>query len=186
MIKSMKKIVLGVLLVLISAVSAQAQFYVGGTLGVSINSIKIQDESNTTQTYGIAPEFGYNINSVWAVGVSLGAAYTSVGGDEGNDFTAFSVSPYVRTTFAHVNKAHFFADAAFSYVNTKEHTFHTHTDGWGVGLCPGVLIDLSRHLQLVGRTTLMQYSESGKQPYKVKQTGFFVGNNLELGVQFNF
>lgn len=181
----MKKFVLGVLM-LVSTVSVQAQFYAGGMLGVSINSIKLQGESSTTQTYGIAPEFGYNINSVWAMGVSLGAAYTSVGGDEGNDFTVFSVSPYVRATFAHVNRAHFFADAAFSYANTKEHTFHTHTDGWGVGLCPGVLIDLSKNLQLVARTTLVQYSESGKKPYKVKQTGFFIGNNLELGVQFNF
>ncbi|WP_300647780.1 hypothetical protein, partial [uncultured Bacteroides sp.] len=33
---------------------------------------------------------------------------------------------------------HFFADAVFAYENAKKHTLHTHTNGWGVGLCLGV------------------------------------------------
>lgn len=181
----MKKIILGVLMV-VMAVSAQAQFYVGGVLGASINSAKFQGESATTQTYSIAPEFGYCFNPVWSVGVSLSAQYTSAGGDTGTDFTTFGVSPYVRATFARVNRVHFFADAAFAYANTKEHIYHTHTNSWGVGLCPGLLIDLTRSLQLMARTTLVQYVEAGEKPYKVKQTGFSIGDNLELGVLFKF
>lgn len=182
----MKRLFLAAVMTIV-ALSAQAQFYAGGTLGVSINSFKVQGESSTTQSYSIAPEFGYNINSVWAVGVSLGAMYTSAGSDDGGiDYTTLSVSPYVRATFAHLNKVHFFADAAFTYESAKEHDYHTHTDGWGVGLCPGILVDIARNLQLVGRTTLFQYAEAGKGSYKTKHTGFSIGNNLELGVQFNF
>ena len=60
---------------------------------------------------------------------------------------------------------HFFADAVFAYENAKKHTLYTHTNGWGVGLCLGVLIDLTRHLQLLARTTFVQYAEAGKKPY---------------------
>jgi len=179
----MKKLLL-IIFMALCTVAVQAQFYVGGTLGASVESNSIAGESHTKQTYSIAPEFGYNITPVWAIGVSFGALYTSVGGD--NDYTALGVSSYLRATFANVGRVHFFAEAAFSHEKTKEQTSHVKVDGWGLGLCPGVRIDLTDKLQLVGRTTLFQYAEAGEKDFKVKQTGFAIGNNLELGMQFNF
>lgn len=178
----MKKI-LFVAIIALCAMSAKAQVYVGGTFGVSVETNKVNDESQTNSTYSISPEVGYQINNVWAVGLSLGASYTVIGG--GDDLTMWGISPYVRATFAHTGAVDFFVEGAVSYEKAKND--YLSLNGWGIGLRPGILVNLSERLQLVGRTMLFKYASTGKDSYKVKQTGFMLGgNNVEVGVQYNF
>lgn len=179
----MKKAILVVLFTL-TAIVANAQFYAGATGGISIQSVKTQGDSNTNQTFQLAPEFGYQLNDFLAVGASFAMAYTNIALD--NDYSSFGISPYVRATFARAGVARFFADASFTYLYTKEHSFHTHIENWAVSLSPGVLIGLTDKLDLIGRTTLFQYSQSGKGKRKVKGIGFEIANNIELGVLFHF
>lgn len=172
-----------IVIVALCAISAEAQVYVGGTFGISVETNKADDESHTNSVYSISPEVGYQINKVWSVGVSVGASYTVVGG--GDDVTMWGVSPYVRAIYARAGAVDFFAEGAFSYEKAKND--YLSVDGWGIGLRPGILVNLSKRLQLVGRTVLFKYSSTGDKPYKVKQTGFTLGgNNVEVGVQYNF
>ena len=177
-----KVLFLGVLLFVLTA-SVNAQVYVGGTLGISAENYKTEGKSYTNSVYSISPEIGYNINQHWAVGASLGLFY-SVSGGGGDDINGFGFSPYVRGTFAQVGAVRFFTEAAFSYEKAELEDYDM--DGWGVALRPGILVDLSKRLQLVGRTQLFSYSEAGEDSYKVKKMDFAISNNWEIGVLFNF
>lgn len=171
----MKKFIIGALLVALSSVAASAQVYLGGTLGVATSTIKIEDESQTSTTFTFAPEVGYNFNDMWAVGTSVGIQGTSVGG---NSSSTFVLCPYVRATFAHVGPVRFFAEGAVEYDKSSD------TDGWGIGLRPGMLVDISKKVSLIGRTVLVQYSSASGNGITVSQTGFAIGNNLSIGVIF--
>ena len=64
----MKKIIM-TLAAAIIAVSASAQVYMGGSVGIS--SVKIGGGDSET-TYKVLPEIGYNLNDKWAIGAYLG------------------------------------------------------------------------------------------------------------------
>lgn len=64
----MKKILM-TLAVAFVAVAANAQVYVGGSLGVASSEILGGDD---VTTYQVLPEIGYNINNNWAIGTVLG------------------------------------------------------------------------------------------------------------------
>lgn len=171
----MKKLILGAIVAL-SSISASAQLYLGGTLGIATQTIKVESESQTTTTFGIAPEIGYNFNDIWAIGTSVGVNTLS---SEGNSSTTFVVNPYARATFAKVGNVKFFGEAAFEYDKNSD------ASGWGIGIRPGLLIDLSPKVSLIGRTILFQYTSTSSDGVTVSQTGFAIGNNLSIGVIFN-
>ena len=87
----MKKIVV-LIFVVMAALSAKAQFYVGGNVALWHND----DADNTS--FLIEPEFGYNFSERWAVGATLGFAHNSketVGFKNAFSFTYFS-KPFVK------------------------------------------------------------------------------------------
>ena len=179
----MKKNILLLLMCCIT-MAANAQFYVGGTLGVGCVTTKVKGESSTAATYSIAPEFGYKFNKWIALGATLGATYTEPG-DVGDDITLFELSPYLRTTFVRLKAIDFFVDAAFSYQHAKNHGTDLSVDGWGLGINPGFSVNVSDRWKLLGRTTIFQYSSSGDE-LKVKTTGFALANNFTVGVLYQF
>lgn len=172
----MKKLFLFITLACIS-IAANAQAYVGGTLGISVAHASTDGASATNSAFGITPEAGYYFNETWAVGASLGVKYQSVS-DTG--ITTFFVLPYVRANFAHVSIFDFFAELALGYS-------HESSDGYGVGgftsgLRPGFTANFSDQFALVGRTTLLNYSHYDG----VNGIGFAINSNFELGIQFKF
>ena len=54
----------------VAAVSANAQWYIGGSFG--LNFTKATKDADSQTTLNIAPEVGYNINDNWAVGAQVG------------------------------------------------------------------------------------------------------------------
>ena len=92
--KTMKKLVLTLAIVFAGIMSVNAQVWVGGGLGASI-------QKNET-SFSIAPEVGYSLNNKWQV--ALGANYrfdqTKVDMPDGsvykNSTNALALQPYVR------------------------------------------------------------------------------------------
>lgn len=156
---------------------ANAQAYVGGTLGIAVANSSYDGSSSTSSAFAIAPEAGYYFNKTWAVGASVGVQYQNIS-DTG--ITTFTILPYVRANFAHASVFDFFAELGVGYS-------HESTDGYGLGgvivaLRPGFTAHLSNSFALVGRTTLLQYSNYDG----VNGIGFAINSNIELGVQFTF
>ena len=69
----MKKVLLSVTLVLVTFVSANAQFYLGGTVGFENNS-----ELSPKSSFWVAPEAGFYINKKFDVGLELGFAKSDI------------------------------------------------------------------------------------------------------------
>lgn len=179
----MKKLVIMCVLAAF-AMAAKAQFYAGGSIGLSAVSTKQDRESHTNSTYMVMPEIGYRFNRIFSVGVSGGVSYTVFGA--GDDVATYNVSPYVRTTFAHVRCVDFFADATAFYQRDRSGDTRVAVNGWGVALNPGILVNLSDHVQLMGRTSLFQYTKFKEEPFAVKQVGFSIPATLSVGVIYQF
>ena len=164
--------------------AANAQFYVGGTLGVGCVTTKVEGESSTAATYSISPEFGYKLNKWIAIGATLGATYTEPA-DAGDDITLFEFAPYLRATFVSLKAIDFFADATFSYQYAKNHGTDISVDGVGFGIAPGFSVNMTDRWKLLGRTVIFQHSSVGDD-IKVKTTGFALANNFTVGVLYQF
>ena len=140
----MKKLLLFVVIAFVSF-CANAQFYLGGTAGISVNTV---DRYATTSAV-ICPELGYKFNQIWAVGASIDAGYSNERGGYGIK----GFAPYARAIFAHVQSVSFFADAALPY-----YTLISDGDSesmFSIGLRPGFLVNLTDSLQLQARATIV-------------------------------
>ena len=115
----MKKIVILFFVVMV-ALSAKAQFYVGGNVALWHND----DADNTS--FLIAPELGYNLSEQWAVGATLGFAHNS---EETAGFkNAFSFAPYVRYSYYENKVVRLFLDGGIGVSSVK-------WDGESEGAC---------------------------------------------------
>ena len=171
----MKRLIFLCMTVLV-AVAVNAQCYLGGTLGISAVRTSVDGDAETATTLNVVPEFGYNINKIFTVGTSVGISYAS----SGTDVTTLSISPFGRATFAHVKIVDFFADLVFSYEHGWVEGFST--DGFGIGLCPGLKIKVSDKIDLLAKTTLLQYSSQED----VKVTGYSLCGSFSFGMAYNF
>lgn len=174
----MKKLLVALVLTVMS-ISAQAQFYAGGTLGLDVVNVHVDDEgpSSTQTTFGVAPEFGYSFNRTWSIGAQISYSFVK---NEGQTLNNFCVLPYVRAVFARAGKVDFFGEAAVGYA-------HQSTEGIGVSgtvaaLRPGMAINFSRNFALIARSGLFQYEYWDG----VSAIEFSLNKNFEVGVQFKF
>lgn len=181
----MKKILM-TLAVALLAVSASAQVYVGGSVGIaSIDNGGDDDET----VYSLLPEVGYNFNKDWAVGVEFGWSKGNLHSDEsglqeyGTQHT-FEINPYVRYTFFHSKLVDVFCDGTIGYKH-----YQNTCDEYTIGLKPGIALNLSNSVSLVAHAGFAGYQTwnpkgDGENTSKL---GIDVdGNNISLGVLFKF
>lgn len=169
----MKKFLM-VIAVAFVTVSASAQFYVGG--GVGIGSSKVEHQDAVT-TYKFVPEVGYNIDDNWAVGVAFGWQ-----GEEGGAH-AVSVEPYARYTFLKTKYVNGFVDGGVGYGHVNGGT-----DLFSVGLKPGVAINFNDHFSFVTHIGFFGYEQEKTKDYP-KESGWGAdldGNNIVFGLYYNF
>ncbi len=167
----MKKIAFFLMLLCIT-VSARAQFYAGGTFGIQVNHVSTDGISATMSAFAISPEAGYDINSTWAVGITIPVGFQHT---DSYDVTTVGILPYVRGTFASVSIVDFFGELALGYG-------HESSEGYGVGgfdsvIRPGLKINLNDKFSLIARTNLLSYSHYDG----ANGIGFAINGGFELG-----
>ena len=98
----MKKFFMTLAVVMI-AVCANAQVYLGGNVGIA--SVDYGGDDDET-IYSLLPEIGYKFNDNWAAGVMFGWSKAGLQIDNGEFATSerltthtFEISPYARYTF---------------------------------------------------------------------------------------
>lgn len=188
----MKKI-FAVALVAMMTMTANAQVYVGGTVGLKSMSC----DGTSATSFTINPELGYNLNDSWAIGVNVGYATNNIAYDNNGGFAGkldknvntFSVSPYVRYTFAKLDKVNFFADGIVSYANTGNSDVKV--NAFGVGIQPGVAINLNEKVSFVAKLGQIGYSSAKADvdgAKAVNQIDFSLNSlaALNFGLYFNF
>ncbi|MBF1385118.1 outer membrane beta-barrel protein [Prevotella aurantiaca] len=190
----MKKILM-TLAVAFVAVAANAQVYVGGSLGVASSEILGGDD---VTTYQVLPEIGYNINNNWAIGTVLGwGKGKPVSIEKGkpvsiesetNNYVTFQ--PYARFTFAHSKFVNAFIDGIVGYT----HYNHAHVGGssydqWTIGLKPGVAVNLSKKVSFVAHVGFAGWESLKAEKAEKDSHALGVsldGNNVTFGVYYNF
>ncbi len=161
------------------ATTMNAQWYIGG--GVGYSHTKVADSK--TNSFKIVPEVGYNINDAWAVGLGIGYTYNKTDGVKNNGFT---VAPYVRHTFVKWEKVNLFCDLGLEYAYTK--AGDVKTNAFGVGLKPGLAINLNDKISFVTKIGALSYSHA-KVTDGPKADNFNIGldgSDLQFGVYYNF
>ena len=167
----MKKLLLVLTVGLLAAFSANAQWYVGGSLSIQPGAATDKD-GNDALGLEIAPEVGYILNDKMAIGATLSYDNTFFGGG-----SIFSIAPYFRYFLLEMGPVSLFVDGQleldFANMGGESQT------GFGVGVAPGLSIPLNDHLSFVGHFA---------------QVGYFLGNfvcdvnpaNVRMGLYYAF
>lgn len=161
----MKKILLAAVVAACS-LAANAQVWLGGSLGVSFNKTESTVNDATTKvnlnSFSISPVIGYELSEKWDLG--LEARYGNAESkyeksDNRSSSSIFLINPFARYKFANVGIATFFVDGGFEVgktsteqtsvsVNglTTNHTEST-TNNLNIGVRPGVKLALTKNLE---------------------------------------
>ncbi len=171
------------------AATMNAQAYIGG--GIGFQTSKQGDDKTTLVT--VMPEIGYNLDENWAVGIGLGYGHTKNSVEKKGVETSvktdvFQIAPYARYTFAKFDKVNLFVDGGMHYMHTKTGDVKNNT--FGIGLKPGVAVNLNSKLSFVAHVGFLGYvnSKDDFDGAEAENTfGFNLdGNDLSFGLYYNF
>ncbi len=181
----MKKF-LAIAIMLAASISASAQLYLGGSIGLNRNTS--ENETNLT----IAPEIGYNLNSTWAIGGELAYNYKY---DDGLSTNVFAIRPYARYTYYSCadNRVNLFVDGGFGLGFGKAKYAGESSDTvvlYSIGFKPGVSFKVNDKFTLLAHFGFLGYSggnDTAKDAGYPETFGFdFSSMNLSLGMHYNF
>ncbi len=171
----MKKLLLVLVLILVG-ISARAQFYVGGSLGLKVEKVSQGSSSETQTSFMITPEFGYSYDKTWSLGAQIGFNIVSNDGD----LKTFTAIPYVRCAFARAGIVDFLGELGVGYGHQSYRS--NGVSGLIAALRPGLAINFTPAFALIARSNLFRYEYWDG----VKGTTFSVNDGFDLGFQFKF
>lgn len=161
-----------------AAMFANAQFFVGGNLGMAMENGKIKAVNSGTTveqdapkafTFTFAPSLGYMFNDNMGVGLDLMFGMGKVTAKTYNDpnpvittttkTTTIGFAPYFRYVFAEVDNFKFYADARIEYLmstpkiegeqsGTTVTVDGPKTTNFGVGIVPGMQYNLTDNISM--------------------------------------
>lgn len=141
----MKKIILSAVFMMAVVFGASAQDY-KWFIGADVNAWF----GDNADTYGIAPEVGYNISSKFAIAAKVG--YMSVKPDGGDRENGFYLNPYVRYTFLKKGIVSAFIDGG-AEIGLSD------ADGLKAGIKPGIAIGITNRLSAVAHFGFLGYND---------------------------
>lgn len=134
----MKKSLLALLFAVALVVPAVAEnMWVGGSLGFNTTSPK---EGDSTSSFSIQPEFGYNLDEKMGIGIDLGYGY------EKNDdtVTTISVSPFIRYEMFKIGDFSFLAKGSIFYNSEKYDDADIQYTSYGIRIVPVVTYSINK------------------------------------------
>lgn len=170
------------------AVTASAQVYVGGQVGLWRNT----DANHTS--FNIAPEVGYNLSDKWAVGTEIGYVYDYSNGLKTN---GVGIAPYARYTAAKFGPVSLIFDGGFGFLTCK-YKYDGHEsdsyNAWKIGVTPGVKVSLAKNVDFIASLGFLGYRDNDdiegldvSPAFGEKGFGFsFSSQDLQFGVIYNF
>ena len=161
------------------ATAMNAQGYIGGSLGFKTTSY----DGESTTSWSIMPEIGYNLNDSWAIGTTIGYGQSGKGDAKVKTFT---VAPYARLTVAKLDMVNVFLDGGVGYNHTD--FAGVKANSFNVGIKPGVAVNLNDKLSFVAHFGFLGY-ETSKPKGADKSTNSFeldLDNDLSFGLYLNF
>jgi len=106
----MKNVLLSVALFVATFISANAQFYAGGSIGFENNSVM-----EPKLSLSVNPIVGFYISKKFDVGLDVGFATTRLQSDVKSSI--WSIEPYARYSFFQLGKFEVLVKGSFSFIN---------------------------------------------------------------------
>lgn len=179
----MKKILLAAF-VAVASLSANAQVWVGGELG--LNTSKTSFDGTTLEkrnTVTIAPEIGYKYSDNLDFAVALEYAHEDEKG--GASTNGFSINPYVRYTYFKSGKFSAFVDGGFSYGLIHTSGADDNLNLWEIAVKPGFAYSLTDKVGLVAHVGSLGWQFGKQGDVKVNNFGLNVTNKISFGAYVN-
>lgn len=170
----------------VATLTANAQVWVGGSLG--FNSVTPKDGDAAT-TISFAPTVGYNLSDNLAIAIELGVVSENKFAT-GNGASKFgmTVAPFARYTFFKSGIASLFIDGGFG-LNTYKYDISGSDSqtGWHVGVRPGLAISLSEKCSIVATMGYLGYQKGNKANGEYNRFALNAnGNGLNFGFYYTF
>ncbi len=175
----MKKIFL-TLMVMVAAVAANAQVWVGGSLG--FRTFDADEANGKNFNFNINPEVGYDLSEDWSIAIALGFGMTTYDIDGADNDVTVSVNPYARYNVVKAGNFKFFLDGGFKFESTDN---GEKVNNWNIGIKPGVAYSLNENFCIVGHLGDGLIYRGGDNK---AENGFAlnVANGLSFGVYYAF
>ena len=191
----MKKIIMMAVMA-VAAVSANAQMWVGGNLGINTQTTKFEDtELSSGTNFEIAPEVGYNLNEKWAVAMAVSYAHNEnctvsfAGQSASGNINSFSIKPFVRYTFLKSGNFSAFCDGVLYYTTTHAQGVENNFNDSGVSFNPGIAYAITPKVSLIAHLGKLGYNHEwfkvGDDFYKKDAFDFNISNSIYFGAIVN-
>ena len=175
-------------IVALMAVSASAQYYIGGGIGFGMDKTKPEGgESSTNTSFTIAPELGYNLDANSSLGIRIGFTSSKEDGIPETKTNNFIIEPYYRYYFFGFGNFRVAAEAGLNF-NTGKTTWSTagnpdierKVTGFGLNVTPVLTYGLTDKVTLLAGLNFMGL---GFNQEKIKDAG--TTTEFGLGVDTN-
>lgn len=179
----MKKFLLSAITAIMALGASAQNWYSGGQLTFGRTTESVSGVKSTQVT--ILPEIGYNITDNVAVGSELGVSYRKSGSEEK---TVVKVAPYMRYTYLNFERVRLFVDGGVDFGIGCAHG--STAVEYGIGLRPGVSLDLNEKFSLVAHVGFLGYqggNSTAKHNGAPENWGLDLNsNNLMFGFSYHF
>lgn len=184
----MKKILVLAVVALMSLSAMAEDLFVGGSLSFWRN------DTDKETTISILPEIGYELDSKWTLGTTIGYAHTEKGEDDDKVIgNIFQIAPYARYTYFTAGKVALFVDGGFG-IYTGKSRFHGESGdaatAWNIGFRPGVAFHLNEKFTVLAHMGFLGYEGANSHAESIgykKAFGLrFSGDALSLGIHYHF
>lgn len=134
----------------VATLTANAQYYVGGTLGFSND--KTNNGNTKVTSFTVMPEFGLALNDQLGLGILFGATSetTKVTGYDDVKETTWSVNPYLRYQALEIGKVNVFVDGGVYFRSTSKDNYKAGM-ALGLNVAPGISYKLSDSFSIVAK-----------------------------------
>ncbi len=190
----MKKLIT-LAIVIFSVVGANAQYYVGGSVGFQSNSK--ETNTNPKSAFTIAPEFGYYLNDKLDIGLDIEFSFDKEQNDDKT--TGWAVAPYARYSFFQVSRFEVLAKTSLFFGGDKKEYASggdSKSTNFGLDLVPLLTYGLTEKVVLFSQLNFMRLNFTSTKPDGGDaRTSFGIGvdannvmntGNIQIGFVYKF
>ncbi len=184
---------------LAAAAFCQAQFSIGGSVGVGYDKTKPDIGNDVTiLQLSISPNINYMFNDKIGLGFELGFYYEKDEdkkqyGNEKLKIAGWSVAPYVRSVVCKFNKFNFYADWKFYVDNEQVRSESADKDickilGLGVNIVPGVCYNINDRCSVHAMLNIVSFGYNYSKLTDVTDQGTHnepITENTNIGINVN-
>lgn len=177
----MEKIILA--LMILVATKAQAQVFVGGTVG--FNSIHNGETGTTQSVVKVSPGIGITLTGKWSF--CFGLTYLN----KEDEYSKFYVSPSMRYTAFSLGSVSFILDTGFDYATGRDKSREQGNQKFqecNVNIKPGIVLCFSDRVWFVAHIAQLGYNWTKWE--RTKPTTALGGgidmDHIDMGLYFSF